>query len=308
MIKSYLKHTLLLVGCAMLFAACDSYTNDNWTPGEQVAEGVQGAFFSTTNATAFSVTDDPEFVIRLVRTDSTSAATVAINIVSRDTTAIEIPASATFEQGKERTDLVCRAEGLPANTSYSFTISIDDAQVSPYAAGASTFTGTITNASLWKTLVADATFYWQGSTALPSSWHGTIEQYMDDNHFRFPNFMGSGADWEFKIDSPEESLYYGSYCSTEGDVSTWMGSVNFEYDENHSYNYDGSWIYFMPDMANEVYGWTVPGFDIGYASFSVYNGYSYIDFSSKYFQTWAYGFGDDAAGTDISGYFYVTWK
>lgn len=154
----------------------------------------------------------------------------------------------------------------------------------------------------WKTVVANAYFYWGNDTiGLPTAY-SDIEQYGDENKFRIKNFLGSGIDYGFKIQTAEESLYYSAYTNLEGDVSTWTGSI--EFDENNTYTYDG-WDYFMPDMANEVYGWTVEGATVNYASFATYPGYSYIDFSQKYISTWAYGYSSD--NRDVSGYFYGYW-
>lgn len=297
---------LALAACATLgFQACSD--DDSWVPGEPDADGVMGVYFASDNETGFSTEDNATFEIRLMRLDSTSAAKVKIVKDDVDASLLAVPDSVEFKAGEASAVLTVDASGLQASdvTQTAIKLSVDSAQVSPYAAGMSSFSATVAG-KLWRVLVKDAQWYWASKTALPS-WYSDIEQYLDQNRFRIKDFLGSGIDWEFRIQSASESLYYGDYTNLEGDVTTWMGSVDFEYDENHTYNYDGSWLYFMPDMANSVYGWTVPGSTLGYGSFSCYVGYSYIDFTQNYFQTWAYGMGDDADETDNSGYFYGYW-
>lgn len=324
MIKSYMKHTLLLLAVGGLFAACDSYKDDNWSPGEQVAEGVQGAFFPEDVEENYALSGDTvsTFEITVSRIDTTYAAKVGVTLVSRDTTTIELVSdSVEFAKGESTATIKMRAEGLPEPAKkitetdtldvpyyYTFKLALDKAEWNDYAAGTNEATFTVFKGNLWNVIIKNAKFYFSSSTSLPNNIHGKIEQYMNKNRFRFVDFMRSGVDWEFKIDSPEESLYYGDYTNIKGDDYTkWYGSVNMAYDEYHSYNYDGSMIYFMPDKENSVYSWTVPGYSLNYSSFCVWNGYSYIDFTSKYFSTWAYGYGDDNSSS-VEGYFYVTWK
>lgn len=312
----YLSLALASFALTATMAACSD--DDKWSPGEQRPATSMGVYFAENATDAFSTADSEDFEIEVCRLDTAEAAKVKVTLVSADTTSITVADSVEFEKGSATGKLKCHAAGLPQSSAdpsdstktvnhfYKFTLAIDSAQRDPYAAGTSELTFTVTNGKLWNTLVEGAHFYWQSITPLPS-YDSDIEQYLGQNRFRIKNFLGSGQDWEFRIQSADESLYYGDYTNLSGDVSTWKGSVDFEYDEYHTYNYDGSWLYFMPDMANSVYGWKVPGSELGYGSFSCYVGYSYIDFSEKYFQTWAYGYGDDDGATDISGYFYGYW-
>lgn len=301
---TYMNKTLALVcalGLSVLMTACGDA--DDWQPGDAVAAGVQGAYFSPNLTTAYSTAEDPEFSITVSRLDTTAAASVGIRVVSTDTAAIEIPTSVTFEKGQSTAQLTCRAEGLTPNENYKFTIAIADADINPYVAGTVEYTGTVLNGKLWSTVAEDVYFYFSSSSTMPT-YYSTIEQYVDQNRFRIVDFMGSGVDWEFTID-PELDSSGGTYTNTSGDVSTWMGYVNF--DENHYVEYNG-WYYFSPDKDNDVYGWTVPGWTKNYATFAVYPGYTYISFGDKYLYTWAYGMLDDAAETDCSGWFYGSWN
>lgn len=306
---SYIKKAALaLFGCALAATVTSCSDDDNWTPGEQVADGVTGAYFDPSLAQAYSTADDPEFSITVSRLDTTQAATVKVSLVSADTTAISVPETVTFEKGKATAQLVCRAEGLLESTKkephyYSFTIELDSAQANPYAAGTTDFTATVVNGSLWLPVVENALFYFGTTTAFPS-YYSDIEQFANENRFRIKDFMGSGVDFEFNIQSASESKYYSAYTNLEGDVSTWCGSV--EWDGSHLLEYDG-WLYFSPDTENEVYGWSVPGSSVGYASLAFYPDYTYIDFSGGYLQTWAYGMLDDADYTNNSEYFYGYW-
>lgn len=288
---------------ALVMTSCSD--NDKWSPGAADPEGVMGVFFDSDNTTEISIDDSTSFVLRITRLDSSEAATVRIVKDSVNEQLIKVPDSVVFEKGEASTTLTIDASNMEnaEEKSTTFRISIDPAQVSQYAAGLNTIDVSV--GKLWSVLVSKARFYWANKTDLPS-WYSDIEQYLDENRFRIKDFLGSGEDWEFRIQSADESLYYGSYTNLSGDVTTWMGSVDVEFDEYHAYNYDGDMIYFMPDMANSVYGWKTPGYELGYASFCVWNGYTYIDFSQNYLSTWAYGYGDDDQ-TDVGGYFYGYW-
>lgn len=241
--------------------ACDSYRDDDWAPGEQVAQGVQGAYFSTDNESGFSVSEDTNFDIIVSRVDSTSAATVPVTIVSRDTTAIQVPESVTFEAGKSTATLTCSAEGLVEDSLYSFTIAIDNSQVNPYAAGSPTFTATVVNGSLWRNVIVDAPtyFYYNGSYTYNFTYKTTIQQYLTTNYFYIENFLNSGSGFTFRITDDE-----GNYQGTIEDINTATGTfwpVNEEgvstedygsYNYNYFYTYDaeGTATYVWTDEAN----------------------------------------------------------
>lgn len=287
MTKSYLKYTCVAL-LALLFAACDSYMDDNWQPGEQVAESVTGAYFSTDNETGFSVSEDSLFRIVVSRVDSTKAVTVPINVVHSDTTAIEFPATVSFEAGKDTASLVCKAKDLTEDVRYSFTLAIDSTQVNPYAAGSSTFTATVINGSLWRDVIVDAPtyFYYNGSMTYNFSYKTTIKQYLTTNEFYVDNLLNSGSGFYFKIKNAD-----GTYNATIEDISTIDGTPEaiedmgcsvtdygtFSYNYYYTYDAEGTATYVWTDETNGItwdyYLW-YGGSD--YSEFLGTKGYMYL--------------------------------
>lgn len=275
MFHKHLNHIFALAVAAMTLAACDSYTDDNWQPGEQVAQGVQGAFFGTGNATSFSVSEDTNFSITVSRVDSTEAATVGISVVSRDTTAINIPSSVTFEAGKGTATLECSAEGLVEDSIYSFTIAVDGAQVNPYAAGSTSFTATVINGSLWKKVIKDAPtyYYYDGKYTWNYTYKTTIEQYLNTNYFYVDNFLNSGAGFYFKIKNAD-----GTFPETIDDITAIDGifdPVDQEGTSISDYGYYTFGSFYVGDswsFTDEVNGvtydsWSFYGGSTDYAGF-----------------------------------------
>lgn len=272
-----------LTAAALLtgLTACDSYMDDNWKPGEKVAEGVQGAFFSTSNADGFSVSDDTEFTITVLRTDSTDAATVGINVVSRDTTAIEIPSSVTFEAGKGSTTLTCRAEGLTAGSLYEFTISVDSTQTNPYAAGTTTFTATVVNGSLWKNVITGANtyYYYNGEYTFSYRYKTTIMQYLETNYFYVDDFLNSGSGFTFKIKNAD-----GTYPGKITNINTVDGILEPVNEEGTSVTDYGSYTW-VSYYVGSSWGWTDTVNNVTYDSWNFYGGsadYAYFSGSGKY--------------------------
>lgn len=283
MIKSFFRYTFLMIGAAALLTACDSYQDDNWSPGEKVADGVQGAFFSTDNASGFSVSDSSEFSIIINRIDTAEAATVPITLVSRDTTAIEIPSAISFEAGQSTATLVCKAEGLTVDSLYSFTIAIDSTQVNPYAAGSSTFTATVTNGELWRDVITDAYtyFYYNKKYTYDYRYATTIQQYLKTNEFYVENFLNSGSGFYFRIQN-----YDGSYESTIEDINAIDGVFDPVDNEGVSvteYSSYSMWAFYAVfDDGTSDWSWQDAVNGITWTSFMGYGGSDYANFYGTY--------------------------
>lgn len=310
MIKNHLTNILLGLVAAAMLAACDSYSDDNWKPGEQVAAGVQGAFFSTDNATGFSVSDSTTFNIIISRVDSTEAATVPINVVSRDTAAIEIPSSVSFEAGKGTATLTCSAEGLAEDSLYSFTIAVGDSQVNPYAAGSSTYTGTVINGALWITVVKDAPtyFYYNGSYTYDFTYKTTIKQYLTTNYFYIEDFLNSGSGFSFRITDDD-----GNYQETIEDINTVTGTITGLENEGvyiedygtFSYNY----FYTFDESGTSTYSWTDSIHGITWEYFLFYSKSDYAVFhgADRYAEMTGYCCFTSGAKSQFST-LYIDWR
>lgn len=301
--NNIIRKTALGFLAAMALTACDSYVDDNWAPGEPVAEGVQGAFFSTDNASGFSVSDSTHFNIIVSRVDSTEAATVPITIVSRDTTAIEIPTSVSFEAGKGTATITCNAEGLVEDTLYNFTIAIDSTQVNPYAAGSATFTATVVNGSLWVPVIVDAPtyFYYNGTYTYDFTYHTTIDQYLTTNYFYVENFLNSGGGFTFRITDKEDN--YQSYIE---DINQADGLLLPVDEEGVSVDDYGSWkgcSYYV----NGDWTWEDTVNNVTWTSFYFYGGDGYATFkgTEKYIEIVCY---PTVNGKGAFSTLYIDWR
>lgn len=157
----------------------------------------------------------------------------------------------------------------------------------------------------WKTVVEGAKFYCYKDTIGLPVVYSDIQQLGNENKFRIKNFMGSGVDYGFRIQSADESLYYGDYTNLSGDVSTWSGSMEFDEDLTYPYTTEEGWNmeYFTP---NGDYGWTVDGYSVNFASFANYKGYPFINFSQNFISSFIYAYTTD--GRSFDGYWYGSWS
>lgn len=306
-----MKHHIFNIACslfvaatALVFTACGS--DDDFHPGELAPAGTAGAFFDKDNTTDFSFAGElpDSIVITLNRVDSTVTKTIRLT-VECDTSAISIPDSVVFAKGELQTGLVIKIdEGLYLDRNYSFTITIDPSEVSPYAAGLPTFTGSVFFGDPWKVIIEGAAFYFGTSSLLPTMY-SDICQYKSDNRFRINNFLGSGTDLEFTLtgdfDGSDINKYSGEFAWNTDQVY---------HDDDSNFDY----IFATDENGEYTYSWNIDGCDVGINCFAAYmGGWSYIIFNKKgvdkdlknYLMFW--GFCDFTDGSSTEGKFYGVW-
>lgn len=300
---SNIARSLFVAATALAFTACGS--DDDFQPGEPVPAGTAGAFFDKGNATDYSFEDElpDSIVIKLNRVDSTVTKTVRLT-VECDTSAISIPDSVVFAKGELQTGLVVKIDpGLYTFRTYDFTITIDPAEVSPYAAGVPAFTGSVFYGNPWNVIAKDAKFYFDASSPLPAMY-SDICQYKNENRFRINNFMGSGTDLEFTLTED----FDGS------DINTYAGQFAWNADQVYHSNNGYDYIYATDENGDYTYEWTIDGCDVGINALAGYMGaWSYIVFDNKAFEEgsrnylYFWGFCDLSNGSAINAYFYGVW-
>lgn len=301
---SKIARLLFATMVASAFTACSS--DDDFHPGEPAPKGTVGAFFDKSNITDFSYEKElpDSIVLKLNRVDSTATKTVKLS-VECDTSAISIPDSVVFVKGELQTNLVIKIDPrLYTFRNYNFTIAIDSAEVSPYAAGLSTFTGSVFYGNPWNVIAEDAAFYFGASSSLPTMY-SEICQYKNENRFRINNFLGSGTDLEFTLTGD----FDGS------DINKYAGHFAWNTDQVYNINDDGfDYIYATDENGDYSYGWNVDGCASGVRKFGAYMGvYSYIVFdkqdveegSRNYLYFWGFCDFDDNSSTEA--YFYGVW-
>lgn len=300
---SNIARSLFVAATALAFAACGS--DDDFQPGEPAPAGTAGAFFDKGNATDYSFVEElpDSIVLTLNRVDSTVTKTVRLTVES-DTSAISIPDSVVFAKGELQTGLVIKIDpGLYTFRNYDFTITIDSAEVSPYAAGVSTFTGSVFYGNPWNVIAKDAKFYFDTSSPLPTMY-SDICQYKNENRFRINNFMGSGTNLEFTLTGD----FDGSDINTYAGEFAW--NADQVYHDDNGYDY----IYATDENGEYTYDWTIDGCDVGINAFAGYMGqWSYIVFDNKDYEEgnrnylYFWGFCDLSNGSAINAYFYGVW-
>ena len=296
--------SLFVAATALAFTACGN--DDDFQPGEPAPAGTAGAFFDKGNTTDYSFVEElpDSIVIKLNRVDSTVTKTVRLTVES-DTSAISIPDSVVFAKGELQTGLVIKIDqGLYTFTNYTFTVTIDSAEVSPYAAGVSTFTGSVFYGNPWNVIVKDAAFYFNDKSCPLPTMYSDICQYKNSNRFRIDDFMGSGTDLEFTLTGD----FDGSDINTYAGQFAW--NADQVYHDDNGYDY----IYATDENGEFTYDWTIDGCDVGINAFAAYMGaWSYIVFDNQDYEEgsrnylYFWGFCDLSNGSAINAYFYGVW-
>lgn len=304
----YNKVRVALLGLLAVAGMATSCSNDdNFQPGEDVPEGVVGAFFDKGNTAEATLTGETEgsdsVVLKVNRVDTTEEATVPVTVVKCDTTAIHIPTSVHFDKGSAQDSLIIKIdEGLYTDRTYCYEVAIDDSQVSVYAAGLPSFAGTIFKGNPWKKLVEGAAFYFAAAAGCPlPTIYSDIYQYKNENRFYIDNFMGSGNKQEFSLTS---GFNANDVMQSEG-YFAWNADQVYQDHEAGQNGFD--WIYDLDSESDDPYAWSIEGSDVGISSFAGYMGaWSWFSFKDKWLYFWAYCATDDGKTTEA--YFYGDWR
>lgn len=290
---SFLRYAAgIMVTClAFTLSACGD--DDDYTPGKPTAEGAVGAYFDSSNTSAFVLTaKDKSIELTISRKDTASAVTIPIQVVSEDTTAIQVPESVSFAKGDSTQTLTIGVKGLTPKKLYNFKLAIDESAADHYSIqdGTTIFRGSVI-VSQWKKVKENMTFYYYNNSKLPEN---TSEMYNLEgvNQFYITNFMGSGTSMYFSIDDS----YAENVTFNAEDESTWVGEIipvngkgvaTFDYS-----TYKLHYVWLGADAnGNDIYNWSIGDTDINY--YDWYGGYNYytyswIDCSQNYIYLYGY--------------------
>lgn len=139
--KNIFKYTFAAVLGAMTLAACtNEYKYDG--VGEADKATAAGAYFlETGNPKNLEVEPGAEeFDLTLTRTNTESAQTVGIAVVSDEAGIFEVPSSAQFAAGENTATIHVTAPRAEEGGQYSLTVGIVEDQQSIYSIGAQTYT------------------------------------------------------------------------------------------------------------------------------------------------------------------------
>lgn len=190
--KNIFKYTFAAVLGAMTLAACtNEYKYDG--VGEADKATAAGAYFlETGNPKNLEVEPGAEeFDLTLTRTNTESAQTVGIAVVSDEAGIFEVPSSAQFAAGENTATIHVTAPRAEEGGQYSLTVGIVEEQQSIYSIGAQTYTVNMV-VQKWEKL---GTGYWVDGVI--STYFGVnpnfayavqVEKMVEGNgaiHFRF---------------------------------------------------------------------------------------------------------------------------
>lgn len=258
-----------------------------YSPGEAVADDCPNAYFSSDNESEIFVTSDGEksFTLKVNRENTTEAITIPI-IVDSKKGSFNIPESVSFAAGEAEALLTITYDEFEGGM--NFSIHLDDDYVNPYLE----VDGSVYYKASLAQLTKVAYVTYASDTRFAGVTGSAIYAYSGENKFRWSNFMGSGVNLTFTVDTSHTSGVYdpSDFKNLYGDI------VPLSYFKQDDYGY-----HFVKEVGSEDYiSWTPEGASEAVTSFYFYgyyasSSYSYIDF----------GYG--GTGYDGYGYFWSSY-
>lgn len=196
------KYTALSIVASLALIACDDsdYSDYDYAPGEPVAADFVDAAFSANNISLLqlSAADATEATIVMSRQNTSSAATIAINVVANQDSVFEVPSTVTFAAGAREANLTVKFPNATIGLEYDLSLSIDSAYLNPYAAGSLSLNFTI------QRLYTYSKEYAKGVYSYDLFWGDAEELVLlqaeeNENAFCIPNWMTGTGNFEFEI-------------------------------------------------------------------------------------------------------------
>lgn len=280
------------LGIAGLTTSCSS--DYDYSVGKEVAADCPTVYFSNSNESEIFVTSDGEksFALNVKRENTSGAITVPV-IVDSKTGSFNIPENVSFADGEAETQLTITYDEFEGGM--NFSIHLADDYINPYleVAGSTYFKGTL--AQLNK--VADVVY--STGSRFEKVTNSAIYAYTGENKFQWTNFLGSGIDLTFTVDTSNTET--GKYDAN--DLMKLRGDIiplsNY-YKDDYGY-------YFMKEVGStdDYVTWTPEGQSEAVSYFYFYGyysaHYSYIDFDTAS-DGYGYGYFYSAVVNDSENY------
>lgn len=264
------------------FALASCSDDDDYTPAKDVAADCPTVYFSNVNESEIFVTSDSEksFTLTLARQNTAGTITVPV-IVETMTGSFHVPESVTFNDGEATAELTVTYDEFEGGM--NFMLSLGEDYVNPYVELPGSTMFKVTLSQLNKVCdVAYAT-----DTRFAKVTGSSIYAYSGVNKFRWVNFMGSGIDLTFTVDTSNSS---GAVFDAN-DITKLKGDIiPMDYYTKDDYGY-----HFVNPAGSEDYvTWTPEGQTEAVTKFYFYGYYSghytYIDFSPGESSGTGYGY------------------
>lgn len=257
-----------------LLTSCGN--DDDYSAGPDVVANCPAVYFSSDNSSALVVSNkDSAVTIKVKRAVTTGEITVPI-VVESKVGDLSIPSSVTFADGEDEADLTVGFSNYKSGM--TFTLSIDDAYVNPYlkVEGSSSYTGTLTQVN-W---VCDVAY--DQNSRFKSVTGSAIYQYEGINRFVWRNFLGSGVDLTFMVDTSHNGTTFDP-----NDVKSLKGDF---IPLDHFYKDEWGYRFVQKDSNDDYVTWTPEGQTEEVTSFYFYFYQSDYSYSSIDFGTATYGY------------------
>jgi len=276
---SYIIMTFATLVVPFALTSCSS--DFDYEPGQAVSDDCQDVYFSDENGSEIFVTADGEKSITLkVKREYTAGAVTVPVVVDYKTGSFNIPESVSFDDGESEADMTITYDEFTSGM--NFCIHIADGYANPYleVAGSTYYKATL--ALLTK--VADVAY--ATDTRFANVSGSAIYSYSGENKFQWTNFMGSGYNMTFTVDTSKTS---GSEYDPD-DLTKLSGDIiplNYYTQDDYGYH-------FVKEVGSDNYvTWTPEGQTEAVTKFYFYGYYS-----------GHYSFISFAPATDYDGYGY----
>ena len=223
--KRIIYNIMYATAAILLATSCDDRNDTDYELGQPTAEGSMGVYFDSGNPSEFIFQPGEASAIEIgvSRLDGDKAAAEVPLLVTADE-GLTFPASVKFEDGENKTTIKATFGGLAESRAYRFTVSVPEEYADHYTTkpGAATYSGTIMVAA-WNTIADNVRMTWS-TLGVENNFTTAIDQLGKTNRYRFRNFLSSGVDYIFTVES--SSVAYPGYSSitTYSNYETYEGS------------------------------------------------------------------------------------
>lgn len=282
---------LSTLAATLLLATASSCSDNDWEPGPDVDPDCMSVYFAPLSSYDMIIEPDDSRMIPITigRAKFDEAATIQL-IVNELPEGAYIPTSIDFAAGQQAATVYLDIENMASKSTGTVQLAIPAEMTSPYAAGNPTLTLNLNVAGAWIPLTDDAQEWFRnGQTDIYPVADAKIYVLDGTYNFKIANFLNSGVDFLFTVETPGTGQLTVAPTRNFIDVK-----------EVWDVDYDG-WLFF--DDANDTYPeWSPDGtypdivsleFDPNYAWINVADGNIYLspyvtfsDSSAGYYDIW----------------------
>lgn len=194
------KHIRIACVAAAIAITATGCSDDNWKPGPDINPDNISVYFDEMSSYNIVVEPDDSRLIPVTigRANADNAVTVPIVTVECPEGAI-VPENVDFAVGQHTATFYVDIENMPSKSRGDIVLKLPEDMTSPYGAGATDLSFKVTISGAWIPVADNVTLNTGGT--YPDMT--TKLYYLDGtNNFKLPDFLGSGLDLIFVMDTP----------------------------------------------------------------------------------------------------------